>query len=362
MAIKPVLIMAGGTGGHVYPALAIADYLKACGIDLCWLGTPNGLESRVVPQNNIELLTIKISGLRGKHVFRWVLAPFTIMAAIVSSLKIMINLKPSLVIGLGGFVSGPGGIAAWILRIPLLIHEQNSIAGLTNRLLTPFANTVMQAFPGALSGKQVVTTGNPVRVDIIEKAKEKDNSRATGNHESLRVLVLGGSLGARALNEAVPQALNGLPDSARVEVLHQTGTAHIESTSDIYSSTNSTSYKVVPYIEDMAKAYAWADLAICRAGALTVSEISVMGLPAIFIPYPYAVDDHQTMNARYLTDAGGGVLLPQTELNKHRLIELITYFYEKPDALSAMSEIAKQKARSDATETIGNICLGVLNA
>ncbi len=362
MAIRPVLIMAGGTGGHVYPALAIADYLRTRGMSLCWLGTSNGLESRVVPQNNIELLTIKISGLRGKHIFRWLFAPFTILAAIVSSLKIMINLKPSMVIGLGGFVSGPGGIAAWILRIPLLIHEQNSIAGLTNRLLSPFAKTVMQAFPYTFNGKNVVTTGNPVRVEIIKRAIEEENNKRIGSQKSLRLLILGGSLGAKALNEIIPQVLGSLSKEINVNIIHQTGTAHIESTVKIYHSTDLKPYKVEPYIEDMAQAYAWADLVICRSGALTVSEVSVMGLPSIFIPYPYAVDDHQTTNARYLTDAGGGVLLPQTELNKQRLAELITYFHDNRDALVEMSNIAKRKASPDATETIGNLCLGVLNA
>jgi len=362
MAIRPVLIMAGGTGGHVYPALAIAEYMRNKGVQLYWLGTSKGLESRVVPQNNFPLLTIKISGLRSTNIFRWILAPFAVLIAIAHSLKIMINIKPSVVIGMGGFVSGPGGIAAWLLRIPLLIHEQNSIAGLTNRLLSPFARIIMQGFPNALTGKKVITTGNPVRIEIIQKASELSKKKHAEKGESLHLLVLGGSLGARVLNNLVPVVLGKLSQDIKIETLHQTGTTHLDATLKAYEVIGIKPDGVVSYIEDIAQAYTWADLVICRAGALTVSEISVMGLASIFVPYPYAVDDHQTMNARYLADDGGGVLLPENELNDDKLLELITVFHNKRESIIEMSKIARNKAMPKATETIGNLCLEIVNA
>jgi UDP-N-acetylglucosamine--N-acetylmuramyl-(pentapeptide) pyrophosphoryl-undecaprenol N-acetylglucosamine transferase len=362
MAIRPVLIMAGGTGGHVYPALAIAEYLRNKGVQLYWLGTNKGLESRVVPQNNFPLLTIKVSGLRGTNIFRWILAPFAVLVAIAHALKIMINIRPSLVIGMGGFVSGPGGIAAWILRIPLLIHEQNSIAGLTNKILSPFSRIIMQGFPNALTGKKVITTGNPVRLEIIQKANEFGEKKQAEKGATLHILVLGGSLGARILNNIVPVVLAKLSQDINIETLHQTGTAHLEATVNTYEVSGIKSDGVVSYIEDMAQAYSWADLVICRSGALTVSEISVMGLASIFIPYPYAVDDHQTMNAKYLADSGGGVLLPENELNDQKLLELITDFHNKRESIVEMSSIARNKAMPNATETIGNLCMEIVNA
>ena len=343
MAIRPVLIMAGGTGGHVYPALAIAEYLRKKGAQLYWLGTSKGLESRVVPQNNFPLFTINVSGLRGTNIFRWILAPFAVLIAIAHALKIMINIRPSLVIGMGGFVSGPGGIAAWLLRIPLLIHEQNSIGGLTNKLLSPFARIIMQGFPHAFTGKKVITTGNPVRLEIIQKASELGEIKQAEKGETLNILVLGGSLGARVLNNIVPVVLAKLSQDINIKTLHQTGTAHLEATVHAYEVSGIKPDGVVSYIEDMAQAYSWADLVICRSGALTVSEISVMGLASIFIPYPYAVDDHQTMNAKYLADAGGGVLLPENELNNEKLLELITDFHNKRETIVEMSSIARKK-------------------
>ena len=361
MPSKRILIMAGGTGGHVYPALAVADYLRQQGIRLIWLGTCLGLESKVVPENNIELLTINVKGLRGKGIVRWMLSPFIIFIALLQSLRIILDCKPVAVLGMGGFVSGPGGLAAWLLRRPLYIHEQNAIAGFTNKLLTPFARKIMQGFPGTFSGKDVITTGNPVRADILRLANQRKLS-STDNSEAMRLLVLGGSLGAKALNETVPQALRLLPEEVSLTVWHQTGKTHIDSTRADYQQLSLKGCRVVPYIDDMAEAYTWADLVLCRAGALTVSEICVAGIASILVPYPHAVDDHQTANARYLSDDGSAVLIPQTELTASRLAGLLADLYHERLQLTNMGERARAKGRPEATRDVGNICMEAVYA
>ncbi len=357
MPDKTILIMAGGTGGHVYPALAVADYLRDHGDRLYWLGTRSGLEARIVPENGLELLVIYVSGLRGKKFSRWIIAPVMLMMALVQSMRILIKYKPDAVIGLGGFVSGPGGIAAWLLRIPLYIHEQNAIAGLTNRLLAPLAKKVMLGFPGALNGKNVIATGNPVRKSIQEIAPP--TVRLAGRSESgLRLLVLGGSLGAKALNELMPEVLSALPADLRIDTWHQTGGGHVESTRNLYQKYKLTSARVVSYIEDMAEAYSWADLVLCRAGASTVSEICNVGVAAILVPYPHAVDDHQTANAKYLSDAGAAILIPQTELSVTAVVSLLGQFASERNRLVNMATIARSKAYIDATPRIAAICSG----
>jgi len=361
MSLKPVLIMAGGTGGHVYPALAVAEYMRDQGVTLFWLGTRAGLEARVVPQNNIKLFTIYISGLRGKKISRWVIAPFTIIIAFIQSIRIILNIKPSAVIGMGGFVSGPGGIAAWLLRIPLYIHEQNSIAGLTNRLLSPFAKTIMQGFPGALHGEKVITTGNPVRKDILESSNLPDQSINDSVKRPLRLLVLGGSLGAKVLNELLPKIMVGLSGDFSVELWHQTGRDHFDTTIAQYKEYKINGYKVVPYIENMAEAYSWADIVLCRAGALTISEISIMGIASILVPYPYAADDHQTTNARYLSDKGGTIIVPQSELNEVKIVELLTRFNSERNLLVEMASSVRKLSFQNATRDIGNICMGTVH-
>ncbi len=361
MAEKTILVMAGGTGGHVYPALAVAQYLREQGSRLLWIGTRNGIEARVVPENGFPLLLIHIRGLRGKTLLRRVMAPLMLMLALLQSLIIMIRYKPDAVIGLGGFVSGPGGIAAWLLRIPLFIHEQNAIAGLTNRLLAPLARTVMLGFPGALVGKHVITTGNPVRMEIrkLDTPQTRIGSRP---HNPLRLLVLGGSLGAKALNELLPEVLSSLPDRVQIEVWHQTGATHIDMTRDLYARHQLHQARVDAYINDMAAAYSWADMVLCRAGASTIGEICSAGIASILVPYPHAVDDHQTANARYLSDAGAAILIPQSDLTVNGIRDLLSRFYSERRQLLDMATIARSKAFPDATSEISNICMGVGHA
>jgi UDP-N-acetylglucosamine--N-acetylmuramyl-(pentapeptide) pyrophosphoryl-undecaprenol N-acetylglucosamine transferase len=353
--------MAGGTGGHVYPGLAVAEHLRELGVQLAWLGTRAGLESRVVPANSIRLFTIYIGGIRGKKISRRLAAPFMVIIALLQSLWIIQRYRPMAVIGLGGFVSGPGGLAAWLLRIPLYIHEQNSIAGLTNRLLAPLARAVMQGFPGALKGNKVVTTGNPVRKDILLVSQHHD--RTSGREQQpLRLLVLGGSLGAQALNEVLPAALRALPPGIRIEVWHQTGREHHAAASVRYQEHGLHASKVVPYIEDMAAAYAWADLVLCRAGALTISELCITGVASVLVPFPHAVDDHQTANARYLSEAGAAILVPQSELSAARLAGLLCEFTENRGKLEDMAKLARSRAYPHATADIARICMGGVNA
>ena len=355
MPYNSILIMAGGTGGHVYPALAVADYLRQQGIKLQWLGTRLGLEYEVVPENNIELLTIDVKGLRGKGLGRWLFSPFVIAVALLQALRIMVDCKPAAVLGMGGFVSGPGGVAAWLLRRPLYIHEQNAVAGLTNRLLAPFARKIMQGFPGTFRGAKVITTGNPVRSDILQLATRPRPARNDAG--AMHLLVLGGSLGAKALNEIVPRALQLLPRDLTINVWHQTGKSHIDSAREDYTETVVGESRVVPYIDDMAEAYAWADLVLCRAGALTISELCIAGIASILVPYPHAVDDHQTVNARFLSDDGGAVLVPQSELTAPMLAGFLQDLYRERTRLADMGEKAKAKGRPAATRDVGDTCM-----
>ena len=360
MSDKTILIMAGGTGGHVYPALAVADYLREKGAKLYWLGTRTGLESKIVPENGLQLLVIYISGLRGKRIIRWISAPLMLIVALVQSLLILLKYRPDAVLGLGGFVSGPGGIAAWFLRIPLYIHEQNAIAGLTNRLLAPLSKKVMLGFPGALQGNKVITTGNPVRRKI--QAVDHPSIRFAGRqHTPLRLLILGGSLGATALNEIVPQALSALPADVRIDSWHQTGAGNIDATRMFYKQCNLDSARLDAYINDMAEAYAWADLVLCRSGASTISEICSAGVAAVLVPYPHAVDDHQTANARYLSDAGAAVLVPQAELTANSVVQLLCRFNKERHKLIEMANLARNKAYPDATYRIAQVCLETMH-
>ncbi|MCG8380263.1 MAG: undecaprenyldiphospho-muramoylpentapeptide beta-N-acetylglucosaminyltransferase [Proteobacteria bacterium] len=352
---KTILIMAGGTGGHVYPALAVADNLREKGFNLFWLGTNKGLESNIVPKHGYKLLTVNVSGVRGKGLRKLLFTPLMLLIALCQTMFIMIKVRPVVVLGMGGFASGPGGIAAWLMRIPLLIHEQNAIAGLTNRLLAPFAVTVLAAFPGAFSeSKKLIITGNPVRNDISSLLSPEDRL-TTRNTPPIRILVLGGSLGAKRLNEIIPEALLSLNNECEFKIRHQCGEKHLSETRQLYENINLNA-TVEAFIDDMAEAYAWADLVICRAGALTISELAACGVASILVPFPYAVDDHQTENAQYLVNENAAILIQEAQLNVEKLKETLLQLYRAPEQLLNMAINARSLSKPDATESVANFC------
>lgn len=350
--LQCVMIMAGGTGGHVFPGLAIAQAFQAQGVKVCWLGTPRGLEAQLVPAANIEFKSINISGLRGKGMTTLLKAPIRLISALVQAIRHILAVKPDIIIGMGGFVTGPGGLAAWVLRKPLIIHEQNAIAGLTNRLLAKMASKVLTAFPDTFAAKyNAIYTGNPIRADIA--AIPAPAQRYQGRTLPLRLLVLGGSLGAAAINQIIPQVLaqSALP----LEVKHQTGQTHFEATHNYYLSVQAKA-EIIPFISDMAAAYAWADLVLCRAGALTITELAAVGVPAILVPFPHAVDDHQTVNGKFLVDAGAALMIQQNQLSANQLIDIFQSFIDNRAKLLAMAEAARSLYKGDATQHIITIC------
>ncbi|EKD72152.1 MAG: hypothetical protein ACD_45C00747G0002 [uncultured bacterium] len=350
--IKRVLIMAGGTGGHVFPGLAVANYLREKGIEVHWLGTKKGLEARVVPAANIPLHFITITGLRGKGVMSMMTAPINIIKAVMQAKKIIQKINPDVVIGMGGFASGPGGIASWFLHRPLVVHEQNAKAGLTNRMLSYVAARVLEGFPGAFKSKaNVVTVGNPVRSEIEDLPSPRE--RFAAGHP-FRLLVLGGSLGAQRLNEIVPNMLALLSPEKRPQVLHQTGDKHIEATKNLYQSMGIQA-TLVPFIEDMAEAYRQADMVICRAGALTVAELCAAGVGAILVPFPHAVDDHQTANAQLMVKGGAAICIQQKELTESRLADIVGQVSASPERCLAMANAAFALRRVNVQEKIFNI-------
>jgi len=355
--VKHVLIAAGGTGGHIYPALAVADYLRQQNVKVTWVGTEKGLEHRIVPAADIPLELISISGLRGKGLLNLFFVPLKLVLAIMQAIKIFIKVKPDAVLGMGGFVSGPCGLAAYILRKPLYLHEQNAIPGLTNKVLSYLATTVMQAFPNSFkANKEVIALGNPIRQDI--SSIEEPDKRMAQRTDSIRLLIVGGSLGAQALNEMVPQALSELSDDLQPSVWHQSGKNKLEATVHSYKKLR-VKAKVTEYIEDMAEAYAWADLVICRAGALTISELANAGVAAILVPYPYAVDDHQTANAGYLTKTGAAILIQQNKLTPQLKETLSQILQEGRSTLLKMATAARKLSKPNATQQVAEICLGV---
>jgi len=360
MTGRPILVMAGGTGGHVYPALAVAQALQRESHSIVWLGTRAGLESRVVPAAGIEFAWISVSGLRGKGPLALVLAPFRLLLALLQSLRLMIRHRPAAVLGMGGFASGPGGVAAWLTRRPLVIHEQNAIAGLTNRILARLARVVLQAFPGSFSAAaNAITVGNPVREDIAALAAPE--LRYAEREGPLRLLILGGSQGALTLNRIVPGALALLPDTLRLTVRHQAGERTLAQARAAYRQHN-IDVDLSPFIEDMAQAYAWADLVVCRAGALTVAELSAAGLPAIFVPYPAAVDDHQSANARPMTEAGAAALLVEKDLCDESLASLLQKWLTNRDELLARACKSRALAAPDALRRITGYCMQAAGA
>lgn len=355
--VDHILIAAGGTGGHVYPALAVADYLREQGVKVTWVGTEKGLEHRVIPAANIPLEIISISGLRGKGLLNLLFVPMKLIVAIFQTVKIFLKIKPDAVLGMGGFVSGPCGLTALILRKPLYLHEQNAIPGLTNKVLSSLATKVMQAFPDSFKGKEdIIVTGNPIRKDI--SAITTPEKRMSAREDNIRLLIIGGSLGAQALNENVPHVLSEIKKDIEINVWHQAGKNKLDATIKNYKKVN-VEAKVTEFIEDMAEAYEWADLVVCRAGALTISELANAGVAAILVPYPYAVDDHQTANAQYLTNAGAAILISQEELSvklKGVITELLQAGRTK---LIEMAKAARALSKPDATKDVAEICLGV---
>lgn len=349
-----VMVMAGGTGGHVFPALAVAEELRRRGCEVTWLGAPDSFEARLVPRYGFAMAWVDAFRLRGQGLASLLAAPFRMLRAMVQAGRAMRRSRPQVLLGMGGFVTGPGGLVARLLRLPLVIHEQNAIPGLTNRWLAGLATRVLQAFPGSFpAARRAETVGNPVRSEIGALAEPGQRfERRTG---PCRLLVLGGSLGAAALNERLPQTLAQLATEVRPRVRHQAGRGKLEATRTAYDAA-SVEAEVSEFLDDMAGAYAWADLVVCRAGALTVSELAAAGVGSILVPFPFAVDDHQTRNAHYLSDAGAAVLIQQTELEAPRLAELLADLCVDRARLLAMAEAARHLAVPDAARRVADIC------
>jgi UDP-N-acetylglucosamine--N-acetylmuramyl-(pentapeptide) pyrophosphoryl-undecaprenol N-acetylglucosamine transferase len=350
---NPVLIMAGGTGGHVFPALAVAAVLKQKNIPVVWMGTRQGIEARLVPEAGYEIHWLSVGGLRGKNKLSLILAPVKLIRACMQAMRILLKVKPVAVLGMGGFVSGPGGLMAFLLRKPLLVHEQNAIPGMTNSLLSKLSGSVMQAFPESFhSAVKAETVGNPLRSNIMNIVKPE--LRLADRHGALNILVVGGSLGAAALNQTVPAAIASIEKANRPVVWHQAGSRNHQQAVSAYEK-HSVDARVDAFIDDMAEAYAWADLVICRAGAMTVSELAMAGCAAVLVPYPYAVDDHQTANAKYLVNTGAAILLPQADMSAENLNEIITRLdHEK---IMKMSVAARECAKPYAAEKVAQLCM-----
>ncbi|TLU66938.1 undecaprenyldiphospho-muramoylpentapeptide beta-N-acetylglucosaminyltransferase [Thalassotalea litorea] len=368
-----ILIMAGGTGGHIFPGLAVADYLQAQGWQVHWLGTSSRMEAQVVPKYGYEISFIDIAGLRGKGIRSWLSAPVKIIKSVRQSLAVLEQVKPDVVLGMGGYASGPGGVASKIKGIPLVLHEQNAAAGLSNRMLAKIASKVLAAFPNAFdSNLDVEVVGNPVRADILNLlqvdeqeqvlAQDGQASETSALHANKNILVVGGSLGAKVLNDTVPEAVAQIT-SDPVSLWHQTGAGHLPSVQETYRSLNlnNDNIKITEFIDDMAAAYRWADVVICRAGALTVSELALAGKPAIFVPLPHAVDDHQTKNAMFLVNAGAAKLLPQSELTAAALAQQLTSLFSSEQNLLTMSKASNAAAKPEATQHVSEICQSMVH-
>ena len=358
MSAGPVMIMAGGTGGHVFPALALARVLRSHQREVIWLGTRRGLEARVVPADGFAIEWLSVSGMRGKGLASLLKAPFMLGRSLWEALRIVRRHRPAVVVGLGGFVAGPGGLAAWMCRRPLLIHEQNAIAGFTNRCLSHLAREVLTAFPAAFAGhRKARLIGNPVRADIAALARPED--RFAGRSGPVRLLVVGGSLGAMRLNQAVPAALAKLVAAGlTLEVRHQAGEKHVDAAKAAYVAAGAHG-DVTAFIADMADALGWADLVICRAGALTIAELTAAGVGAILVPYPHAVDDHQTHNAQFLVDAGAALRIADATLTGESLAALLQPMLADRARLLAMASAARAVARVDAADSLYQACLAV---
>ena len=348
---KTLLVMAGGTGGHVFPGLAVADLLKSRGWNVVWMGNPDGMEAKLVPSRGYEMAWVRFGALRGKGLMRKLSLPFNLLSGCWQAFREIRRVKPDVVLGMGGYITVPGGLMAALTGRPLVVHEQNSIAGLANRMLAKIARRVVCGFPGALS--KSVWAGNPVRREIADLTPPAERMAARlETDEPLRLLVLGGSLGAAALNEMVPKGVALLPENERPVIVHQAGAKHLAQLEKNYEDAGVRA-NCVAFVDDMAGAYEWADLVICRAGALTVAELAAAGIASILVPFPFAVDDHQTSNARFLASAGGAVLLPQNEMTPESVSLLRNY---SRGQLLQMAEKARALAKPDAAAEVARVC------
>lgn len=349
-----VLIMAGGTGGHIYPGLAVADVLRQQNIPVRWLGADGGMEALTVPKAGIELDLVAISGLRGKGLKRWVHMPLMLIRAVWQARRLLEANRPGCAISFGGYAAAPGGIAAWTKGIPLLVHEQNRIPGLTNRLLVHFSRRILQGFPGTFSEKlSPIDSGNPVRREVAALPEPK--TRFAGRTGPIRVLITGGSQGASILNQVVPAALKILSSFLSFEIHHQAGAQRVDEALEAYA-LEGVDAEVQPFINDMAKAYAWADLVICRSGALTVAELAAVGVASVLVPFAYAVDDHQTRNAEYLANANAAIILPQNSIDPQVLATTLKPLLSDRGLLFSMANAARQLALPDAAENVAEAC------
>lgn len=349
-----ILIIAGGTGGHVMPALSVALLLKKQGWQLYWMGTQRGLEAQLIPGQGITIEYINVAGIRGKGRLTQLFAPFQILRATWQAFRIIRQIKPNVVLGMGGFVTGPGCLAAKLSRIPIVIHEQNAIAGLTNRYLARLARSVCSGFPDVFDPKyKPIVTGNPVRASITALASKVKSVQP--RKSSLRLLIIGGSLGAKVLNERIPAALANLPEDVFINVWHQTGKHDAENVTKRYERL-SISATVEPFIQNVASAYEWADLVICRAGASTIAELAACGMPSLLVPYPHAVDDHQYANGLYLAKVGGAEVWRESDFSAEKLTKWLTNLARDPDRLSTMGQAAHQLAISNATQALAEQC------
>ncbi|OYZ09926.1 MAG: undecaprenyldiphospho-muramoylpentapeptide beta-N-acetylglucosaminyltransferase [Methylophilaceae bacterium 17-44-8] len=346
-----ILIMAGGTGGHVYPAMAVADYLKAHGWQVVWLATEGGMENRLVEGKGYVKAMMTMQGVRGKGLKGWLLLPVKLAKALLQAKRAIQAHKPNVVLGMGGFAAFPGGVMAKLMGKPLIVHEQNSVAGLTNKVLSLFADRVLVAFPNVL-GDESILVGNPVRQDLLKVAPPEQ--RFANKSGKLKLLVVGGSLGAAALNEVLPKVLAEMTPEERPEVIHQAGEKHIEALKQHYQSEG-VQADARPFIQNMAEVYTWADVVICRAGALTVAELACVGVASVLVPFPFAVDDHQTTNGKYLADNGAAILVQQSAFDVTKATELLRSFTREKCLSMAIN--AKKLAQPDATTTVAKICM-----
>lgn len=346
---KTALVMAGGTGGHIFPGLAVAQALREQGWNVHWLGAPGSMEERLVPPQGFPLETIDFTGVRGKGLLTLALLPLRLLRAFAQAWAVVRRVRPDVVIGLGGYISFPGGMMATLAGKPLILHEQNSVAGMANKVLANVASRVFCAFPNALPGAQWV--GNPLRQAFLQQPPPAE--RFAGRSGPLRILVVGGSLGAKALNDTVPQALALIPPEQRPQVRHQSGAKQMQALQASYAAAG-VQAELTPFIDDTASAYAQADLVICRAGASTVTELAAVGAAAIYVPFPHAVDDHQTTNARFVVDAGGGWVVQQTALSPEKLAHMIQNMQRS--TLLETAQKAKMMQKTEATAAVVAAC------